>query len=111
MDMIKELKEVLQREQDALLKGDFDALEVLVPRKEALSTLLSEGNPNIPESAYQDLMRCAVQNDALLQSVQRGLQAALTQVQQVKNGLEQTTYSSSGERRPLSQIPSVTQRS
>ena len=111
MDMVKELTDVLQLEKDALLNGDFDALEVLVPRKEALSTMLSERKPNIPESVYQDLKRHAVQNDALVQAVARGLQAALTQVQQVRNGLEQTTYSSSGERRPLSRTPSVTQRS
>ena len=102
MKLIDELETVLQAERHALLQGDFDALETLLPRKQSLATRLAENKPDLSSHAYQELKAKAEQNDALIKSAQRGLKAAVTQFGEIRDGAEQKTYSQSGERRPLS---------
>lgn len=111
MTLDRELEEVLHAEREALLKGDFATLEALLPRKQSLAKRLSESKAELPLELYQSLKEKAVENDALLNSARRGLQAALTQFSDLKNGPEQTTYSRDGERRPMSQSKnSITQK-
>ena len=107
MNMIDELDEVLGIEEEALLQGDFMALEALVSRKEGLAAWLSTHEPDLHPQVYRDLKERASWNEELLKSAQRGVQAALLQIRHSADNMEQATYSSSGERRPLSRTPST----
>ena len=111
MSIVAELEDVLKREQDSLLKGDFAALGNLIERKAALAERLSKKRPDLPEEVYRHLVDQASKNEALLSSAQRGLQAAMSQIRHATQTVEQTTYSQNGERQKLSRKPSsVTQK-
>lgn len=102
MNTVAELERILQLEQDLLLSGDYDSLAALVARKERLITRFVESRPPLDAEAHRRLADHAARNEALLGSARRGLQAALSQLRQLSEGSEQTTYSRTGERRPLS---------
>ncbi len=106
MNLISELEGVLREEQELLLAGNLKALEGLVGRKANLARKLAEQRPNIAEDIYRDLARKADHNEALLDAARRGLQAAIQQIRQTSGTMEQSTYSKTGERRPLSRSPS-----
>ncbi len=111
MNIVTELEDVLKREQESLLKGDFAALGKLVERKAALAKRLSSNRPDLPEDVYRSLVDQASKNEALLNSAQRGLQAAMSQLRHAAQSVEQTTYGQNGERQTLSRKPSsVTQK-
>lgn len=111
MTIIEELEAVLEAEQKFLLEGDFAGLKALTERKTKLAERLAKDRPDVPESVYRQLAEKAGHNEALLNSARRGLQAAMAQIRQAAQSAEQTTYSKSRERRPLSRRPgSVTQK-
>lgn len=106
MNLIAELEDVLREEQELLLSGNLEALEGLVDRKAELARKLAEQRPDLNEGAFRDLARKADHNEALLDAARRGLQAAIQQIRQSAGTSEQSTYSKTGERRPMSRSPS-----
>ena len=111
MNVLSELESVLREEQELLLNGNFQGLEDLLKRKTKLADWLSKNQPDVSAEAVRELKARANRNEALLESARRGLKAAITQLKQASDVDHQTTYSSSGERRPLSRSPaSVTQK-
>jgi hypothetical protein len=111
MNLISELESVLREEQGLLLNGEFERLEGLIDRKTKLSARLAQERPDLSAHAYRHLAERARQNEALLESARRGLQAAMRQLQQPLQQADQTTYSKSGHRNTLSRAPSsVTQK-
>ncbi len=102
MNIVAELEAVLKEEQHLLLNGKLGALQELVDRKSRLSEWLARERPEVPAETYQRLSRRVEQNKALLEAAQRGLQAAMAQLKQTANAVDQTTYSRSGDRMPLS---------
>lgn len=106
MSLISELEDILREEQELLLSGDLTALEGLADRKANLARKLAEQRPNVEEKVYRDLARKADHNEALLDAARRGLQAAIQQIRQTSGAVAQSTYSKTGERRPLSRSPS-----
>ena len=107
MNLIAELEDVLREEQELLLAGKLDALEGLVDRKAKLAQRLAEQRPDLEEGVYRVLAKKADHNEALLDAARRGLQAAIQQIRQTAGAKEQSTYSKTGERRPLSRSPST----
>ena len=111
MNLLSELEDVLREEQESLLNGDFKRLEGLIDRKTRLSEWLKQEKLEVPPQAIQHLSERARQNEALLESARRGLQAAILQIRQPVGPAKQTTYSRSGERSSLSRSPSsITQK-
>ena len=111
MNLLAELEAVLKAEQELLLSGDFAALPALVDRKTRLSEELAKQKPDVPPAACRDLIARARRNEVLLESSRRGLQAAMVQLRHSSGTAEQSTYSSSGKRQPLSRGSStVTQK-
>ncbi len=111
MNVFKELEDILRQEQELLLSGDFQMLEALLKRKAKLADWLSTHRPDVTVEETRELKEKAHRNEALLDAARRGLKAAMAQLKQVSKADCQTTYSSSGERRPLSRAPvSITQK-
>lgn len=102
MKLLDEIEDVLRREQELLLSGNYAALEALIERKTRLAERLKDGKVTAPADAYETLVRRANENEALLGAAQRGLKAALSQLRQLTAAEKQTTYSKDGERIPLS---------
>lgn len=111
MNVFKELEDILWREQQLLLNGDFQGLETLLKRKARLADWLSSHKPEVSVEVAGKLKETAHRNEALLDAARRGLKAAMAQLKQASSTDCQTTYSSSGERRPMSRAPgSITQK-
>lgn len=111
MNIVSELEAILQQEQEHLLNGDFDGLQELVDRKTRLTERLALERPDLSPETFRHLSERAQQNEALLESARLGLQAAMQQLRDTEAPKEQTTYSSSGQRKKLSKAPSsVTQK-
>lgn len=102
MKLLDEIEDVLRREQELLLSGNYTALEALIDRKTRLAERLKDSRETEPADAYETLARRASENEALLGAAQRGLKAALSQLRQLAADEKQTTYSKEGERIPLS---------
>ena len=111
MSIVSELEELLQQEQELLLSGRFAELELLCEHKSRLAHRLACSKPELPKEIYANLAERAVHNEALLDSARRGLQSAMTQLRQIAQAEDQSTYSKDGQRRPLSRKPAtVTQK-
>ena len=109
MNIMAELEHVLVEEQELLLSGDYSRLEALAARKSVLADELATAT-DLPEADYKDIITMSRHNEALLQSAQRGIQAAISQLREYSSGEHQSTYSKEGQRRPLSRPVSVTQK-
>lgn len=110
MSIVGELEQVLAEEQQLLLSGTYDQLEILAEKKSRLAERLAEGAPDLKAKDYERILERATHNEALLGSAQRGIQAAMTQLRQISEGEHQSTYSKEGERKPLARMVSVTQK-
>lgn len=111
MNILTELEDILAREQELLLNGNFSDLQSLVDRKTMLSEWLARKKPDLSKEQFERLNMRAQQNEALLQASRRGLKAAMEQLRQTRQAAEQTTYSKSGKRQTLSRVPSsITQK-
>ncbi len=111
MNIIAELEAVLKEEEETLLNGNLGALESLLERKTRLVAWLAARKPELPPETLRRLMDKASHNDALLSSARLGLQAAMKQLRETARTSEQSIYSRTGERQPMSPAPSsVTQR-
>lgn len=110
MNIVEELESVLAEEQQLLLSGDYQQLESLIERKSKLTDTLAENAPELSKETCERLSKHALHNEALLNSARRGIQAAMSQIKDVSTGKNHSTYSSDGERTPLSRPVSVTQK-
>lgn len=106
MNVIKDLERILADEQTCLLTGDYLGLSDLADRKSLLADRLREAALTLDAGACNRLADKAAHNEALLRSAQRGIQAAMMQLDQFTNGEHQSTYSKGGQRSPLSRNPS-----
>ena len=106
MNVVDEIEDVLRREQELLLTGNYAALRALISRKSALVDRLAAARPDLPKADYAELARRAHQNEALLGAAQRGLQSALSQLRQLAKAQDQTTYSRDGKRQAITRHPS-----
>ncbi len=107
---MKELEQVLAEEQSVLLSGNYKMLESLAKQKSRLAEKLANNSNELPVEAFGKLAEKAAQNEVLLKSARRGIQAAITQLNQIANGEHQSTYSREGTRKPLARQVSVTQK-
>lgn len=110
MNVVEELESVLAEEQEILLTGDYASLPGLLDRKSKLAETLAAGGPELSRETYEKLSSRAKHNEALLNSARRGIQAALSQLKEISSGANQSTYTSEGERTPMSRPVSVTQK-
>ncbi len=110
MNVVEELENVLAEEQRMLLTGEYTGLQALLERKSKLAETLAAGKPELTQDEYQRLAANARHNETLLNSAQRGIQAALSQLKEIKSGEHQSTYTSTGERTPLSRPASIIQK-
>ena len=106
MSVIEDLERILADEQTRLLTGDYSGLADLADRKTMLAERLEHAAPTLDVGACKRLADKAAHNETLLRSAQRGIQAAMTQLDQFTNGEHQSTYSKGGQRRALSPNPS-----
>ncbi|MCV6591648.1 MAG: hypothetical protein OIF48_01750 [Silicimonas sp.] len=110
MNVVKELELVLDTEQELLLKGDYTRLQELLDRKAKLADLLAAQPPDLTAEECKTLAARASQNEALLSSARRGIQAAMSQLKEIKSGANQSTYTRAGDRQPMGRSVSVMQK-
>ena len=109
MNIVTQLERVLEEEQRLLLAGDYVQLDKLADIKMKLSERLSHSPPKIPAQQAQKLAQTVRHNEALLDSAQRGIQAAMTHLREAREGSFQS-YTKEGQRTPMSTSSTVRQR-
>lgn len=95
------LDALLETERSALLKGDFEVLTSLLPKKEALIDALSDvGAEELPELRELDVK--VRRNQLLLDGALEGIRevaARLAEMRRMRNGL--ATYGSDGQKQNI----------
>ena len=96
-DTAAALDDLLDRERQALLRGDLDGLIRLHASKESLLEQLNRTGGDLDNlSAVQKKLH---RNQSLVQSALRGVRSAIQKVQQARNNQGQVvTYTESGSR-------------
>lgn len=105
------LRDLLDREQAALLAGRLDELARLVPEKERIAAHLFGDATPMDADALTGLRQIAERNARLLEAARRGIEAARERIDQIRNGGPQMqTYDRRGRRSSLSGAPSRVKR-
>lgn len=98
-DIVAKLRDLFEREHDALVAGDLNGLDELAQSK---SQLISNLGALRDVDAVQQLQQLATRNARLLEAARRGVVAARTRIQQIKSGgSELKTYDRSGQMQTL----------
>lgn len=109
IEPIDALEDVLKRERSAIMAGDFDQLERLIPEKERLMPNLDK-DPEALEK-LQGLRDYSARNGELLSSMQSGITAAQERIQAMrapKPALE--TYDDTGRKTVISKVETTQER-
>lgn len=105
MTQAKELIALLAEEFRVLTSGDFDALPDLVRRKERLDRQLRDA-PDPDADTLAAVAEAVARNATLIKAARRGIEQARVQIREIRAGMTQATYGRSGDRTPLTRIPS-----
>lgn len=104
---IAKLKRVLDLERRALLSGDLEALEALVPEKEALAVTF-EGADTTELNALSFKL---AQNERLLAAATRGVAEVITTLEKQRTARRVlSTYDQSGNPTQIGSTPRATER-
>ena len=101
MTMIDELRDLLEKEQSALLLGQYEKLEALADRKSELIARFNAQPTGAIRSGVAALKSEVLRNEELLEAAAKGLRVGLEQINALGKVAEQSTYSRSGKRRVL----------
>ncbi|MCF2871618.1 flagellar protein FlgN [Octadecabacter sp. G9-8] len=101
------LARLLDAEREALLKGDFEAVEALMPEKEALANSFDETN-----AANLRLLSAALlRNSALLVAAKEGVSTVMTTLKKQRDArMTLSSYDSHGNATKISQPTRGTER-
>ncbi len=102
MNIVRNLEKLLNEEHALLLAGDFEGLSSLVEKKLRLESRLSKQKSKLNAEDCARLTTQAKHNEALLSSAQSGLQSAILQLRQLREGESQKIYSKDRQRKSLS---------
>ncbi|MHC0051956.1 hypothetical protein [Actibacterium sp. D379-3] len=101
-DLYRRLRDLLEREHEALLGGQLDQIARLADEKERLQAQLAVGADRAHLSDLGGLQRMAGRNADLLNAVRRGLETARARLMQIRDGGPQlNTYDRLGQRSSL----------
>lgn len=93
-----EVAGLLEEEREALLSGNLEAVEALLPRKSALAERLDAADPMLLEE-LKTLRSTALRNQELLEEAMKGIQRVanrVTELRRVRTQLD--TYDASGNK-------------
>ena len=98
---LNSLASVLDAEEDALLTGDFDAIDALVPEKERLVGLANEASSQ-DEAAWKDVRQKITRNQKLLESAMNGVRTVALRMQELDRARNRfDTYDQTGQRQSV----------
>ena len=100
-DMVNDIHDLLDRERETLLRGDFDTLERLIAQKEMLIDRLTQTTIGSLEES-ENLRKKISRNQNLLGSAMSGIQDVsnrMNELERARNSLE--TYDSFGQKRAI----------
>lgn len=104
---IEKLSKLLDAERDALLAGDFEAVNALIPEKEALVTQFADAKAADLRVLSTALMR----NSVLLTAAKEGVASVVSTLNQQRAARETlSSYDSSGKAKQIGQPTGRTER-
>ncbi|NNE89715.1 MAG: hypothetical protein HKN27_16730 [Silicimonas sp.] len=103
------IEKILDEEKRLLLKGDFVELEKISELKLKASEIIEKNSLNLSVEQVQRITRKAYDNEALLKSARRGIQAAMMHLRDATDESFKS-YSKEGQRKPLSKTKLMHQK-
>lgn len=104
---VQKLKKLLDKERNALLKGDLAALETLLPEKERLALSFHDANA----AELKALSFKLAQNARLFEAARKGVADIVQSVQEHKAARESlSTYDQTGSPTQIGSVTVVTER-
>jgi len=100
-DLINQIETILEKEYNALINGELEALVKLLEQKKSLIETLS-ATPLRAEGNIKTLQTKAIRNQAMLESATRGIKTVanrLSTLQKVRRSLD--TYDAHGQRQTI----------
>ena len=100
-ETLDRLGDVLDAEEDALLVGDYDAVETMLPDKENLIGQLNDDPPE-DEAALRWLRDKIARNQTLLDNAMNGVRTVATRMKELQRARDRfETYDQSGQRQSI----------
>lgn len=108
-DALEKMNRLLDQERSLLLKGDIAGLDPIAREKARLAPEL--GVTVTDEQNLQELRHKAMRNDQLLNAALKGVRAARTRLQEIRNGgAPMTTYGTDGQRHAIGPTSTISRR-
>ena len=109
MKIIEKFEQILDKEKQLLLEGEYSKLQNMLEIKSNLLNRISQMTPELSRDALQRVMHKSQRNSDLLASAQRGIKSAIVYVNEATDGSFQS-YSKEGERHPLTKAKVLHQK-
>ncbi|NSX56563.1 hypothetical protein [Parasulfitobacter algicola] len=95
--VIAKIADILEKERQAMIRGDLNILSELTGQKEKLHDALSKSAP-LSHSDIVQLKRRAEQNQKMLEAVKQGISSALNRLSSIRDAQKPlTVYGASGQ--------------
>lgn len=109
MNSAEDIVAFLDEEYRVLTDGRLSEIPGLITRKEALHDALSV-SPVTKRDQLEKIAQMAERNAGLIEAARQGIFSAISEISDIRQGLNQTTYSQNGKRQPLSTTPHKVER-